>query len=170
MLTSTPLNPKGTVSFRIIENEDRAFLFDLYKSTRADEMAHAIMSEGDKEHFLEGQFAFQSEGYATQFIGAVHRIIQLDGTDIGRLIVLRTDELCRVIDLSILPAYRGRGIGSDILGSLINEAHGGKVPLRLKVESGNRATTFYARLGFRTVAREGHHLELEWYRPHPSFP
>ena len=154
--------PKGKVTFRIIENDDQEFLFQLYAGTRAEEMSYALMSEGDKDHFLRGQFAMQSESYHLNYIGAVHRIIQLDDVDIGRLIVLRTDRLMRIIDLSIHPHWQGRGIGTDILRSLLNEAHGDKVPVRLSTVIGGRAQRLYARHGFRVIETAGHHHEMEW--------
>ncbi|MEL7091705.1 MAG: GNAT family N-acetyltransferase [Pseudomonadota bacterium] len=158
-----PLFPKGQVSFRIIENDDQPFLFRLFCSTRAPEMDALIgWGDGDKQHFLEGQFAAQTQGYATNFIGAVHRIIQLDGVDVGRLIVNRADDHMRIIDLSLVPEARGKGLGTDILRSLLNEAHGGKVPVRLAVTPDNPAARLYVRHGF--VAREtrGYHVEMEW--------
>ncbi|WP_375280235.1 GNAT family N-acetyltransferase [Pseudooctadecabacter sp.] len=153
---------KGKVTFRVIANADDAFLFDLYKSTRAVEMSYAIMTEGDKDHFLEGQFRIQSEGYAMSFVGAVHRIIQLDEVDVGRLIVLRTDDMMRIIDLSLMPHARGRGLGTDVLRCLLNEAHGGDVPVRLAVEAQSPAIRLYQRHGFTAVEARGHHYEMEW--------
>lgn len=163
------LQPKGKVTFRIIENADDEFLFQLYASTRADEMAAIIgWSEGDKDHLLRGQFYAQSQAYALNYIGAVHRIIQLDGTDVGRLIVNRADDHMRIIDLSILTAYRGRGIGTDILRSLMNEAHGGKVPVRLAVIPDSPAARLYVRHGFVAAERRGHHMDMVWPAPQPE--
>ncbi len=157
--------PRGKVEFRIIHNEDKEFLFQVYRSTRDWEMQYAVMSEGDKDHFLRLQFDAQTTSYQMQHLGAVHRIIQLDGVDIGRMIVNRTDELLHIIDLAILPQWQGRGIGSDILRSLLNEAHGGKVPVRLCVETQNPALALYERFGFRKVGIMGHLFEMEWRSP-----
>lgn len=163
LTTMQPLLPKGKVTFRIIENSDDAFLFQLYASTRTEEMDAIIgWSDGDKEHLLRGQFHAQSHSYTLGYIGAVHRIIQLDGVDIGRLIVNRADDHMRIIDLSLLPEWRGRGIGTDIVRSLINEAHGGKVPVRLAAIPGTPACRLYLRHGFVPVEQRGHHVEMEW--------
>ena len=153
---------KGQVTFRIIADEDKAFLRDVYADSRAWELAHTTWSEKEFREFLDKQFDLQTIGYQQSFIGAIHRIIQLDGVDIGRLIVLRTDELLRIIDLSIMTDYRGRGIGADILKSLINEAVGGKVPVKLSVERGNPAINLYKRLDFKPVAMNANHIEMIW--------
>lgn len=154
--------PTGKIEFRVIEAGDAALLFRIYASTRDWELAGALWAPADREDFLRGQFRLQSQGYATAFPGAVHRIIQLDATDIGRLIVNRPDDHMRIVDLAILPQWRGRGIGSGILRALMAEAQGGKVPVRLHVERENPALRLYHRLGFRQIAARGHHFELEW--------
>lgn len=157
---------KGQVRFRIVESHDTSFLIALYSSTRADEMRHAIMSAEDKSDFLRRQFDLQSQAYAQSFPNAMHRIIQLDDMDIGRMIINRADNHMRIIDLSILPMWRGRGIGTDILRSLLNEAYGGKVPVRLHVTQDNPAYRLYARHHFRPNGmRQGSHVELEWQPP-----
>lgn len=154
--------PRATVSFRVIHDHDRAFLQRVYDSTRETEFAVTTWSEPERRRFLDGQFRLQDTGYRTAHPGAIHRIIQLDGTDIGRLIVDRQDDCLRIIDLSILPGWRGRGIGSDILRGLLHEAQGGKVPARLHAVEGSRAQAMYLRLGFRPTHRNGHYIAMEW--------
>lgn len=157
-----PNAPQGIVEFRVISNEDDAFLFRLYASTRAEEMATVAWSDAEKDRFLRGQFEAQTQGYATTNLMAIHRIIQLDKVDIGRMIVDRQDDCLRLIDLSLLPEYRGRGLGTDLLRSLMNEAHGGKVPMRLFALKQGRALNLYLRHGFRPIGEVQHRYELEW--------
>ncbi len=153
---------QGTVEFRIIHDTDRAFLERLYAASRDWEMQHVNMDEAAKATFLKQQFEAQDRAYKSTYLAAVHRIIQLDGTDIGRLIVDRQDDCLRIIDLSILPEYRGRGIGTDILRSLMNEAHGGKVPVRLHTRQNSPALRLYLRHGFRATEEVGAYYALEW--------
>lgn len=161
--TLPTISPKGKITFRIIENSDDEFLFQLFASTQDAEMNALIgWGDGDKDHFLRGQFAAQSRAFALNYIGAVHRIIELDGMPIGRLIINRSDESLRIVDLSLMPLYRGRGIGTDILRSLMNEAHGGDVPVRLAALPNSPAVRLYLRHGFRAVEERGRHVEMEW--------
>lgn len=162
------LQPRGQIGFRLIRDTDRDFLFDLYAETREWEFRLTRWSPEDKRDFLERQFTLREQGYRMQFPGAVFRILQLDGEDIGRLTVDRQDDCLRIIDLTIAAPWRGRGIGTDLLRSLINEAHGGKVPVRLSVERNNPAMALYTRHGFVVTGEMGTHLALEW-RP-PSGP
>lgn len=153
---------RGAVAFRIIEDTDRAFLFGLFASTREWEFQHTSWSDADKADFLERQFAAQSLHYERVFPNAIRRIIQIDGVDAGRLYVDRQDEFMRIIDLTLGPDWRGRGIGTDILRSLLNEAHGGKVPVRLHVEKTSPALNLYLRHGFQATDTQGHHIAMEW--------
>ncbi|EPX82285.1 GNAT family N-acetyltransferase [Salipiger mucosus] len=150
------------IAFRVIHDTDRAFLRQVYAATREWEFTLTVWPEDEKRDFLQRQFEAQDLHYARAFPGAVRRIITLDGTDIGRLYIDRRDEVLHIIELSLLPAWQRRGIGTDILRSLLNEAHGGKVPVRLKVERTSPALRLYQRHGFRQTGSEGHHLSLEW--------
>lgn len=159
-MLATP--PKGQVTFRVIHDADRPFLIRVYASTRAEEFRHSGWTETETLDFLTRQFDLQAASYRTGHPGAVHRIIQLDGADIGRLIVDRQDDCLRLIDLSLLPDCCGRGIGTDILRSLMNEAHGGKVPMRLHARRNGRALPLYLRHGFRVTGTQGVYVALEW--------
>ncbi|WP_299615923.1 GNAT family N-acetyltransferase [uncultured Tateyamaria sp.] len=156
---------RGQVSFRIIHDADRAFLEALYASTRDWEFQLTVWKDDEKADFLKGQFEAQDLHYQRVYPNAIRRIITLDGVDIGRLYVDRQDDNLRIIELTLAPGYQGRGIGTDILRSLLNEAHGGKVPVRLMVEKTNPALRLYLRHGFTQTDDQGQHLALEW-RPH----
>lgn len=153
---------RGKIGFRLIEDADRAFLFDLYASTRDWEFQQTSWTEEDWRDFLQGQFAAQDLHYQRAFPNAIRRIIQIDGRDIGRLYVDRKNDCLRIIELSLIPDARGRGIGTDLLRSLMNEAHGGKVPVRLHVEKHSPTLNLYLRHGFRAVSDAGHHVAMEW--------
>lgn len=163
MPNRAPLSPiGGQVAFRVIHATDTAFLFRVYASTRDWEFRLTTWSEADKADFLRRQFDLQDRHYEQAFPTAVRRIVTLDGVDVGRLYVQRQDDCLRIIEFSFLPEARGRGIGTDILRSLLNEAHGGKVPVRLSVERGSPAVRLYQRHGFQVTGQAGHHLALEW--------
>ncbi|MEL7114418.1 MAG: GNAT family N-acetyltransferase [Pseudomonadota bacterium] len=154
--------PQPTISFRIITNADDDLLYRVFAESRDAEMAQVSWPEEEKRAFLKRQYDMQSQHYAQAFIGAVHRIIQIGDLDIGRLIVNRADDHLRIIDISLLPEWRGRGIGTDLLRSLMNEAHGGKVPVRLSVLKDSPALRLYQRHSFRPTEDRGLYIEMEW--------
>jgi ribosomal protein S18 acetylase RimI-like enzyme len=150
------------VAFRPITDEDRTFLVNLYISTRAGEFRHMAWSDAQVREFLTRQFDFQKQSYEVTFLGAAFRIIQLEGVDVGRLYVDRGNTYLHIIEFSLVPEWRGRGLGTNILRSLLNEAHGGKVPVRLSVLKDSPAVSLYLRHGFRIIGDKGSHHAMEW--------
>ncbi len=84
------------------------------------------------------------------------------GTRAGRIVVNVTDEEIRVVDLVVAVAQRGRGIGTELLRRLLQQAAAAGKPLRLQVLKGNRAAQLYQRLGFTKTGESVMHEQLEW--------
>lgn len=156
------LDRRGQVSFRVIHDADRPFLEHVYASAREWEFQLTSWEPDAKADFLRRQFEAQDLHYQRVFPNVIRRIIALDGVDIGRLYVDRQDDCLRIVEFTLLPVYQGRGIGTDILRNLLNEAHGGKVPVRLMVEKNSPALRLYLRHDFVQTGEQGHHLMMEW--------
>ena len=143
---------------------DQDFLARLYASTREDELAPVPWPAEQKAAFLAQQFAAQSAHYAKHYAGASFEVILVDGERAGRLIVARWDGEIRIVDVSLLPEHRGRGVGSALLRPLLAEAAATDAVVTIHVEKNNPALRLYDRLGFRPVADEGVYLRME-HRP-----
>jgi len=76
-------------------------------------------------------------------------IILDDGHDVGCVTVEKHGDHLWLDELFIEPGFQRRGIGSRILSSLIGDAQGLEIPLRLSVLTTNPALDFYLRHGFR---------------------
>lgn len=142
--------------------DDLPFLRDLYASTRLDELAPVPWSAADKRAFLDQQFEAQRRFYREQFPDTAFDVIEVDGEPAGRLYVDRRPGEIRVVDIALLPAWRGRGIGSGLLRQLMDEAAGQRRPLRIHVEKNNPAYRLYQRLGFTVLEDKGVYDLLEW--------
>ena len=114
-----------------------------------------------KEAFLRMQFEAQDSWYRGQMPNASYEVILVDGEPAGRLYVDRRPDEIHVVDIALLPDYRGRGIGSALLSDLLAEADGSGKRATIHVERFNRARTLYERLGFAEVAEHGVYLLLE---------
>lgn len=147
MLERLVLRPESTA--------DAEFLFDLYASTRAAEMAMVDWSEPDKLKFLQMQFHAQSQYYLEQFRSASFDLIELDAGPIGRLYVDEGENEIRIIDIALMPAYYRQGIGSYFLNRLIERSEKRNCRISIHVEQNNPATALYQRLGFRRVSDQG---------------
>jgi GNAT superfamily N-acetyltransferase len=90
--------------------------------------------------------------FADMFQRQRRRVIQVAGNDVGVLIVEeRHDEVFLGL-LELLPAWQGKGLGTDILRWLLRQAADSGRPLRLHVLRANpRAAALYEREGLRVV-------------------
>ncbi len=150
------------LNFRPIRESDRAFLFELYSSTRTDELAITDWTDEQKNIFLQQQFTAQDTYYRENFPQATFLIILNAEKPIGRLYTdRRTDEI-RLIDIALLPEYRGKGFGTGLLKDLQTEAVQAGKPLRIHVEKFNPALRLYERLGFARIADTGVYYLMEW--------
>ena len=112
--------------------------------------------------FLAMQCQAQQQHYRRTFPKALNYLILVDGQPVGRLLVNRTESEIRVVDLSLFPEVRGKGIGTTLLRRLQAEARAAGRPIRLHVRPGNRACRLYQRLGFAITGNTGAHLQMEW--------
>lgn len=144
--------------------EDEAFLFELYASTRQEELEAWGWPPEMRQSFLTMQFrASQARHHALP--EAEFLLVLLDGVNAGRMIVHRTPEELQLVDIALLPRYRNGGIGAALLQRLFGEAMGTGKPVRLQVLKGNRAVRFYQHLGFAKTGETELHEELEWRAP-----
>jgi len=123
--------PAAAVHLRAASDGDRAFLFQVYASTRSDELVHVD-------------------------------VIELNGKPAGRLYVERQAEEIRLVDISLLPEYRGRGCGGSLLRTLLSEAGAAGQRVVLHVERHNRAVRLYQRLGFVDAQDVGVYKLMMW--------
>ncbi|MFL6277370.1 MAG: GNAT family N-acetyltransferase [Blastocatellia bacterium] len=150
------------VRLRPARAEDAEFLFALYASTRAEEMAAWGWPAAQQEMFLRMQYRALEQRHAAERQVSDHQIILDDDQPIGRLLVARTADEIRLTDIALLPEHRGRGIGAALIGDLQNEAERAGLPLRLHVTGDNRAARLYERLGFIITDDIGSHFKMEW--------
>ena len=157
----------NVITVRPEQPQDEAFLFELYASTRQEELDGWGWPPEMRSNFLALQFK-ASRGYYGAFPEAEFQIVLLNGVKAGRLVVHRTREELRVVDIALLPGHRNAGVGSTLLQRIFGEAEATKKPLRLKVLKGNRAARFYHRLGFVNIGETEMHFEMEWRPPAPA--
>ena len=151
-----------SLRLRPITPADEPFLLRLFASTRADELALTNWSEEQKAAFCRMQFTAQSAHYLKHYADASLDIIECDGVAAGRLLVWRAEKEILIVDIALLPEYRGAGIGARFLRELQEEAKAAGKPLTIHVERFNPALRLYERLGFKTVEDKGVYLLMKW--------
>lgn len=150
------------LAFRSITEADQPFLYQLYASTREEELAIVPWSEDMKETFLKFQFKAQHSFYQSHFKDADYWIIEKAGIAIGRLYLDQHPYETRIIDIALLPNYRDRGIGTILLKMVLAAGRVKNLPVRIHVEQNNRALNLYRRLGFIQIGEEGVYYLMEW--------
>jgi ribosomal protein S18 acetylase RimI-like enzyme len=150
------------VELRPVAPADLPFLAGVYASTREEELAAAPWTPEQKQEFLRWQFELQHRFYTERFPSTEFRVVFVDGAPAGRLYVDRRADELRIVDVALLPEYRGRGIGSRLVRDVIARAEAAGLAVRIHVEIHNhRARALYERLGFHAVAGHGLYLLME---------
>ena len=150
------------ISFRPICAKDEAFLYQVYASTRLDELAPLKWPEAEVTKFLQMQFTAQHKYYQESYTEASFNLILLHDQPIGRLYTDWREDEIRIIDIALLPEYRSQGIGSALMKDLLKEAEANSKFVRIHVEKFNPALTLYKRLGFVPISDTGVYFLMEW--------
>ena len=158
-----------TVTLRPVVSEDEPFLFELYASTRAEEMATVPWTREQQDLFVRMQFEAQLAHYKKTQPDASHDIIMSDGRPVGRLYVARPPDRIEIMDITVLPQERNKGIGSSLIKGLMSEAESSR-PLRIYTENFNPSVRLLERLGFKTAQEDGFLLLMEWVPNSPPPP
>jgi len=151
-----------TVSLRPEKPADRDFLFEVYASTRHEELDLTGWDQNTRLAFLTQQFTAMCAGYRNMFPSAEFSIILLEDDAIGRMVVDRAGAEIRVVDLALLPAQRNKGMGTLLMQQVCAEAAAAGKPVRLCVLKQNQAIAWYERLGFAKIRDVGLYDEMEW--------
>lgn len=159
------------IHLRNITAEDEAWLCQIYSSTRTEELAQLTdWLDNQKEIFLRSQFLAQHSYYQTNYRGAHFWIIEYRFEIIGRLYIHPSYQgnSLRIIDISLLPEWRNRGIGKQVLLDVMSYAEAVNRPVTIHVETFNPAMKLYKRLGFELLSETNgvYHL-LEWKKLQP---
>lgn len=142
--------------------KDEGFLYQVYASTRQEELAQVPWTELQKTEFLKSQHHAQHHHYHTYYPDANFDLILLDGQPIGRLYIERGAEELRLMDIALLPNYRNQGIGTALIQDLLEEAKHHQQFIGLHVEQFNPAYRLYERFGFRDVELRGIYMYMTW--------
>jgi ribosomal protein S18 acetylase RimI-like enzyme len=154
--------PDTPVTLRPVSAEDEAFLLTVYASARAQELAQVPWSDAQRAAFLQMQFTAQQNHYRAHFPDARHEIIEANDLAVGRLYVDRREQEIRILDITVLPEYRRRGIGSSLLRALMDEAAAAGKSVTIHVENFNPSRHLFERLGYRLLEDDGLNLLFEW--------
>lgn len=145
-------------SLRPAEATDFNFVYDLHRSAMRDYVDQTWGWDED----------FQARVFKQWFDPARFQIVVVDGENVGLLSVERRLTELFLSTLEILPAYQRRGLGSEVIRSILAEAEAEQLPVALQVLKVNPARELYARLGFGVVGETPTHYLMR--TPEPAAP
>ena len=107
---------------------------------------------------------FQQKDFDSDFASVAHfSVFEIDGKFIGFLQCYFESSYLDVAEIHLLPEYRGKGIGSDILLCLQNDCLIKKRTMRIGCFKENlRAKSLYQKLGFIQTEETNTHYIMQY--------
>jgi ribosomal protein S18 acetylase RimI-like enzyme len=152
---------QAVVTRRLVERRDEPLLRELFASSRQE---WDLLPPGSRDLLLDMQFRAQRQQYAANHPEAAHQILVAGGVDVGQLLFDESGPSVRIVDVTVDPAHRGRGIASSVLRDVLAGADREGRPVQLSVWSTNLgARRLYGRLGFAVTGEVNGYLDM--HRP-----
>jgi ribosomal protein S18 acetylase RimI-like enzyme len=153
---------RDAVALRVATQADYLFLRNLYASTREEEMKQFPFDELRKKEFLDQQFAAQYQHYQLHYPTCERNIIEIDGKPAGRLWIDEWKDQIRLVDIALMPDWRGSGVGSTLVREVLERGRSAGKPVTIHVEAYNPALRMYERMGFARVDTNGVYFLMKW--------
>jgi ribosomal protein S18 acetylase RimI-like enzyme len=151
------------VNLRRACGADLAWLNELYASTREEGMAPVPWPAKMKRAFLADQFGLQHRHYVAHHPDADFLVLESRHGPIGRYYLRASAPDHLLVDICLLPAHRGQGIGHALIRASQDEAARQGRGMYLHVlQANDAARRLYERLGFVVTGEAGLHLEMRW--------
>ena len=143
--------------------EDEALLFELFAADKRAELALVGVPPTQAEMLVAMQYRGREMTYRSQYPDAEDSVIlDENGAPAGRLLVHRATDRWRIVDISVLPVLRGKGLGTAALRDYQSRCAECGASLELVVSRVNRARALYERLGFRATREDAFMIQMAW--------
>jgi ribosomal protein S18 acetylase RimI-like enzyme len=104
-----------------------------------------------RPYYVEFNYEWDSTKFREHFDPQITKVIQADGIDIGMIRVEARADCIYLGDIQIKREYRDKGIGTQLIETVIQSGNLANKPIRLRVLKGNPAKALYLRLGFKEI-------------------
>jgi len=108
--------------------DDRELLFQIYASSRPEQVAAYGWSPLEQDRFLRLRYNAEDLQLAGRRL-----VVLADDEPIGRLYLAKTEYDVRIVDVSLLPEARGLGFGSALLTIVLEESEAAGLPVHVTV-------------------------------------
>ena len=142
--------PNNSIAFRPARNRDFDYCRRLYFSEMGWIIEKLHLDKPAQEAYLQTHWKAQQV-----------RIIVLDGADVGWLQTILQDDALFLAQMFVERRFQRRGIGTQVMQRLIDEATRAGQPMRLTVVKINPARRLYERLGFNILQEDKRKLYMQ---------
>ena len=162
-MPTADLIPRTAYHRRPAIEADEGFLLNLYAQERAAELMLAGLDATQRQMFVQMQFRARQASYAANYPIAMQEIICAeDGTPAGGILVERTADGMRLIDIAVINGKRRQGLGTEVIRALQQECDTRGWTLKLQVLKGNPAERLYRSLGFEVAGEDSLRRQMVW--------
>ncbi|QNN53145.1 GNAT family N-acetyltransferase [Nocardioides mesophilus] len=146
-------------------DEDDTFLFEVFCTLWERETA-LMPNPQLVQHFLRIQYITAERRFQVRYPQLERFVVLSDGEAAGRIYLHRTPAMLQIVELTLLPAYRSRGLATALIRDVMAKAHqtGQLVSIRAERRS-ELAAAICERLGFRMVVVDDQDRFFEWSPP-----
>lgn len=147
------------ITLRQAAAADHPFVQEVYFETQREVIEQIFGLHGD---------AHENEWFDGFYREASTQIILVDGHEAGFMTLLRHAGTTTIQCLFLRSEHQGRGIGTNLLQTIIAESTSDGRRLTIGTERGNPAKRLYERLGFAVIRETKYRLEFLWAAGTPT--
>ncbi len=157
-----PPVPMLPFTLRPAGDGDDAFVQALYASTR-DDLCRLPLPPAQLAQLVAMQQRAHEAGQRSAWPNAEFMIVEHAGSAAGRVVLDTLGEDWRLVELALLPAMRGRGLGAALLAALQARARDRGASIGLAVlRSNTAALRLYQRAGFTIAGGNELQHQMVW--------
>lgn len=138
-----------------VSDSDYSVLFEIYASSRTEEMKFVPWTDEQKTAFLQSQFQAQQSHYLSTNPNGSFNIIKIEDQTAGRLYTSEFGGEIRIMDITLLPQFRNQGIGTQLISGILEIGVRKQKPVTICLETYNPSQNLFSRLGFNRVSDDG---------------
>lgn len=130
--------------------DDIPFLLELRESTMSAQLVAAGIELSTKETLTRVMHKFECAD-----------VVLLDGKPVGVIKVSQSEKQWKIDQIQLIPSTQGKGLGTNLLKTVIEQATTAGATLTLSVLKKNPAKRLYESLGFTTTGSDDHEYFME---------
>ncbi len=157
--------PLGKVRMRSSVAEDSGFLLELYASASQDELDTIGWNLASQRTFVIMQAQTREWDLLRRHPHLDRLTICVDDVPVGRMLVDISETVVHLVDVCLLPAWRGRGIGTRLVQDMLEEAVIAQLPVKVRVPKDSRVAAACERVNFTDPLDCGTEWLLTWTPP-----